>query len=106
MPGVVFLLAFLAPQLAGVLVVLRLRQRLLSAALVAPLLSAFLFLVLAYFYWSSEASVVTAARGSPPCGAFGALSILSTLGGAFAHFVMTTSVVAAVAIGRRLRRPT
>ncbi|HYQ05247.1 MAG TPA: hypothetical protein VER96_41520 [Polyangiaceae bacterium] len=70
-----------------------LRKRLLLAVCLAPLASAASFATLSWYDFSAAAEGIAAESGEPACGAFGALVLFVTFGGAALQVLVSTCLV-------------
>jgi|GEM_PF-6950461 len=92
-------LGILLPQLSGVAVLGLLRRHVFAAVLLAPLVSALLFMIPTAHGFGVAADEI-AAGGDGPCGAFGAMALFVTLGGGFLHLGVSAVTVWLVAWAR------
>jgi len=97
-------LQLVVPQLFGIAMLYWAgRRQARKLAVLAPFVAAAIYLVWSWAFWSAEADAVEAARGMPACGAFGAMMLFATFGGALMHLVVAALVAGVWHIGRRMR---
>jgi hypothetical protein len=87
------------------LVVVRLsRRRLGRAALIAPTAGAAVCLALMVHWFHAEALAFELQYGERPCGAFGSVAFLCSIGSALLEFAVVLVVIGGITTSRSLRR--
>ena len=94
----------LLPQLAGLAALRVLMKRVVLAAVLVPLISGAVFVVPTWHEFSVAAAQIESETGDAPCGAFGAMVLFVTFGGAGLHLLASLGEVMLFAAFRTLRR--
>ena len=94
----------LLPQLCGLAALGVLRNRIVLAAFVVPLISAAAFFLPTWHGFSVAATQIESETGDAPCGAFGAIVLFVTFGGAGLHLLTSLAEVILFGTIRALQR--
>ena len=98
------LFGVLLPQLAGVAALRVFRKRVVLAAFLVPLVSAAAFFVPTWHEFSVASARIESETGDAPCGAFGAMILFVSFGGAGLHLLASLGEVMLFASFQAFRR--